>query len=163
MYNIVKETCSKCRSCCHSVKIPFKKDSVVGKLLKDTCDNGDLGAGQSLYEEPGHPEFWVYKSGDKGCLFLDYNTYTCTVQAIKPIVCKMFPLKWDNSLMYYIALCPIVFVIPLKDIYGWREGNKLEVKDVTYYVNPKEADDLLPLSFIFRKHPHFKEVLFSED
>lgn len=161
--SIIKETCSKCRSCCHSVKIPFKKESVSGLLIKEKFKDEKWREGHSLYEDPDHPDFWVYDTKGKNCLFLDLPNYKCNIQAIKPIVCKMFPLKWDNILMYYVDLCPLSLVVPLKDIYGWREGHEFELRDVTYYVNPKESNQLLPLSSILQKHQHFREVLFSED
>ncbi len=161
--DIVKDTCSKCRSCCHSVRIPFKKESVSGLLIKKKFEDDGWDNDQLLYEDPGHPEFWVYDTSGKRCLFLDVVNYVCKIQHIKPVVCKMFPLKWDNKFMYYVDLCPLSLAVPIKDIYGWREGHELEIKDVTYYVNPKESDQLLPISYILQAHQNFKKVLFNEN
>lgn len=158
----IKDTCSACRSCCKSVQIPFKKDSEAGIIIKKFFDKGWL-EDHKLFELQLHPDFWVYNSNGKGCIFLHQRSYTCTIHEIKPIVCKMFPLKWDNDLKYYIALCPLSFVIPLKEIYEWNEGNESELIDITYYVNPEESNELLPISNIFDRHKKFREIFLEKE
>ena len=102
-------------------------------------------------------------------MFLEPESYTCTIQNIKPLLCKMYPLKWSNQHNYYIDLCALSFVIPLKEIYSWKNGYEEEISDVTYYVNPNKKTEfnnlefLIPVSRVLYERENVKKVLFNGD
>lgn len=157
--SIIKETCAKCRGCCDSVKIPVRKESEAGKLILSKWeDKENWPKEHELIDNTEQREgYWIYESNNEPCMFLEDETYACTINDYKPLMCKLYPLKWANQHQYYIDTCSLAFVIPLKEIYSWKNGHEEEITKLIYYVDKAKIsrynrhnilDDLIPISRI---------------
>lgn len=159
------ETCQNCQGCCSSVKIPFKKESEAGKKILEMWENNELPEGHELRDcVPTRPRYWLYDSHGEDCVFLKEETYECSIHDIKPILCRTYPLKWQNKKNYFIDTCPLTFVVPLKEIYSWRNGNEEEIGDMIYYVNSYKNPeiDMIPITRLIYESDSLKE-LFEEE
>ena len=155
--------CQTCRGCCNKVNIPVQKESVAGKLLLEKWQNGEMPKGHELYDnEEDRPGNWKYDSNGAPCLFLNQETYECTIHNDKPLVCRMYPLVWQNEKNYFIDLCPLAFVVPLKDIYAWKDGNEEAIGDFRYFINSyhngEKTRDMVPISRLLHEKDHLKAV-----
>ncbi len=168
--DIIKETCSKCRSCCNSVKIPFLKESEAGRKLLQMWEDEELPEGHNVYDDT-REVFWIYDSNSEQCVFLEEKDYSCTIHSINPIICKLYPLKWANQHHYYIELCSLTLVVPLMEIYSWRNTYIDIVTNMFDYVDPSKhsqknrfnnLDRLIPISRIIYESETIREVLFNE-
>ncbi len=168
---LIKETCSKCLGCCNSLRIPFHKESEAGRKLLQMWENEELPEGHKVYDD-SRKDFWIYNSNSEQCVFLEEKDYSCTIQDIKPVICKLFPLKWVNQHHYYIDICSLSFVIPLKEIYSWKDAHKNIITSMYQYVDPSKHSQrnrfnnleyLIPISRIIFERELIKEVLFNED
>lgn len=167
------ETCAKCRGCCSSVKIAIKKDSEAGKLFLEKFENDKLPEGHELSDdENNRPGNWFYNSNKEECMFLESETYACTINDTKPVMCSTYPLKWSNQHNYYIDLCALSFVIPLIDIFSWKDGLEDNIKNLILYTdaaphsrrnNYSGLEEMIPISRMIYERESVKRVFKNED
>lgn len=158
------KTCQQCRGCCSSVVIPFKKESKAGKKILKLWEDKKLPEGHELGDgDVTRPGYWIYNSNGEDCVFLKDKTYKCKINKDKPILCRTYPLKWQNKKNFFIDICPLTFVVPLKEIYSWRNGSEEEIDSMVYYVNSHKNHelDMIPITRLLHEHKtdSLKEIL----
>jgi Fe-S-cluster containining protein len=131
-----KDVCKSCfdsgRGCCKKVRIPIHKDEKAAEIFLQVWR--DEGIPEDDLTDDVTRNSWVYDSNDKSCYFLDLETGECKIHDNKPIICKVYPLKWgkDDSTLFMI-FCPLTHVIPLQEIKSWVNPYLDKIKDITKY------------------------------
>ena len=122
----IKDICNSCiktdGGCCTDVILnihasevkPFEKQFLLSKAPKNHTLNIDLF----------HPDQYIYHSAKEPCMFLGKDN-ACSIYDQRPLVCRMYPLKWQNKKYFHIDLsCPLAHSIPFQEILDWTTDPK---------------------------------------
>jgi len=91
---------------------------------------------------------WGFEIFDK-CLALDENNKGCFIQNIKPLFCKLYPLKWDSNNFNFLIdkTCPSTSSLKhIKKLYLKKLFTRLEVyyRKISNYLFKKGYLNIYP-------------------
>ncbi len=130
-----KQVCYDCGAgCCQSVKMAINKDEPAGAIFLEKYQDDDLPKGHDLWNSVERNNNWFYSSNGKPCMFFNQENNECSIEDEKPVICKLYPLKWKHQHSLFISLaCSLAHHIPLKDIVSWAEPYKDIIADIELY------------------------------
>jgi len=120
-----KNVCSECikhsGGCCVSVRFNVHVREVQPFL--EAQKNGKISDKQKLVQDKSDKAQYLYDSGDERCVFLnDFNS--CSIYDKRPLICRMYPILWKKDNHFVDLICPLVHLVPLREIATWPDKNK---------------------------------------
>ena len=151
-----KNVCSECINhsggCCVGVR--FNIHANESKIFLEARESGQMPASHKL-ENDKDDNTYLYDSGDGSrCTFLGENNQ-CTIYHERPLICRLYPILWKKDNYFIDLICPLVHVVPLRDIATWPESQR----------NKKSLVDIPELDFDGRnrQYVNLKTILGMND
>ena len=98
----IRHECIACGSSCH-LKVNLAKDDVE-RILKHAKE---VGLKDTVIEKHRN-RYWLRRTGSGACVFLSYkdDLPRCSIYAIRPTACRLYPLIPVGSRLKVDPLCP---------------------------------------------------------
>lgn len=151
-----KNVCNECINhsggCCVGVRFNVHKNEV--KPFLEAKQSGKMPINHKL-EFDKDDNTYLYDSGDgERCIFLGKNNQ-CTIYDQRPLICRLYPILWKKDNYFVDLICPLVHVVPLREIATWPEKNQ----------NKKSLPDIPELDFDGRNRQYInlKTLLSMND
>ena len=126
----IKDICQKCiksnGGCCTNVKLLIHSSEI--ELFRERYNTNKIPLEHDLEIVDKEKDLYLYDSGGERCMFLNAD-YTCSIYEHRPLVCRLYPLKWQTTDNFHIDLsCPLAHLISLNEITHWKnEDNNAEL------------------------------------
>ena len=126
---LIKEICNTCINadggCCKDVILNIHISEI--KPFEEQFSSGKAPENHSLEVDLFHPDHYLYNSAKESCMFLGKER-ACTIYERRPLICRMYPLKWQNKNNFHIDLsCPLAHSVPFQEIMKWSNDPRNEV------------------------------------
>jgi Fe-S-cluster containining protein len=127
-----KNVCSECINhsggCCVGVRFNVHSNEI--KPFLNAMESGKIPIGHKLIQDKDDKNTYLYDSGsDNRCMFLGEKNQ-CTIYFERPLICRLYPILWKKDNYFVDLICPLVHVIPLREIATWPNKNKESLKDM---------------------------------
>ncbi len=165
MPNLKEDVCFDCGAkCCQSVILVINKDEPASKPFLEKFEDDKIPKGHNLWDDDDtRINNWRYDSNGEPCMFFNDQTKKCSIENEKPVICKLYPLKWKHQHSLFISLvCPLTHYIPLKTIVSWAEPFKEIIADINLY-NDFDQNDTEKCIGIRRLENRFDIGVYNND
>lgn len=170
----VRFSCHHCGHCCTEVvclPTPWDVVRIVKNTGKDPLDFLEFLTPEEIEDVDETDPTWLYcgderflmalRRDHKGCFFLDKQTRYCTIYESRPILCRLYPFKLEESRegkfkgfsLHTDVGCPrnqdgVYQTKPLYDLYLDDRGHQDDYEDMVRVFNKRKEADKKPEDFI---------------
>ena len=101
-FDRIRHECVACGASCH-LRVNLGKDD-VDRILQYAKENG---IEETVIERRGN-NHWLRRRADNACVFLKYEGKLprCSIYAIRPVACRLYPLIPSGTRLRVDPLCP---------------------------------------------------------
>lgn len=123
---VKKNICSECikhsGGCCVGVRFNVHAKEI--KPFLEAQQSGLMPKSHKLTQDKDDKDSYLYDSGSHvPCVFLGANNQ-CQIYNERPLICRLYPILWKKDNYFVDLICPLVHVVPLRDIATWPEKSK---------------------------------------